>query len=146
MPDVELPLCGHGTLAAAKVIFNSPDLQLKLGGKEELKFRTIRGKTVSARKADDDDRIQITFPHALLTPIALDSLESDKLRSVIAKALHSEDVAVNFMAKGRDGYSHYLMVELDKKEGLEGREIDCQALVRFLREMEILLLLIEFSE
>lgn len=146
MPESELPICGHGTIAAAKAIFDSPNniwpmdgngkIPQEKGEEGLLRFRTIVGKVVTARKivergndGKDVDRIQIAFPHTLVIPILPGTPEADNLQIVLSRALRSETVSARFMGRGGEGYEHYLMVELDESENLEGREVDCEALV-----------------
>ena len=54
-PATELPLCGHGTLAAAAVIFD------KFGNRKRVTFVTRRGVSLTAAPVDGG-RIELRFP------------------------------------------------------------------------------------
>ncbi len=65
-PKMEIPLCGHATLASAKVIFAAHGLS-------EARFTNVEGLELSAR--EQDGRIEMTFPvydtHPATAPPAL---------------------------------------------------------------------------
>ena len=54
-PATELPLCGHGTLAAAAVIFD------KFGNRERVTFVTTKGVSLTAAPVDSGC-IELRFP------------------------------------------------------------------------------------
>ena len=54
-PATELPLCGHGTLAAAAVIFD------KFGNRKRVTFVTRKGVSLTASPVDGG-RIELRFP------------------------------------------------------------------------------------
>ena len=55
-PVTELPLCGHGTVAAAAVIFE------KFGKRRKVTLETKRGVSLMAAPVGDGDRIELRFP------------------------------------------------------------------------------------
>ena len=149
--EVETPLCGHGTLAAAKAIFTAPDLAARVkpgqpvnGNTAEemelLRFQTMSGSIVSARKAtfimpktgSKVEQIQISFPHAPTVCIVSTSPAAAKIRSVLGKALQKPagEVNITYMGHGEGSFKDYLLVELGEGETLEGREIVKDAFVR----------------
>jgi hypothetical protein len=155
--EAEIPLCGHGTLAASQAIFAAPDLAGQLNGKfkengklklnrdvagEEglLRFQTISGTIVSARKTtltlpnsgSEVEQIQISFPHAPTIPITPTSPAGVKIHSALATALQKPagDVDIAYMGHGEGPFDHYLLVELGGRETLDGREIARDAFVR----------------
>lgn len=156
--EIEIPLCGHGTLAAAKAIFAAPDMATQVNMKSSgqlntkvdgntassdglLRFQTINGSIVSARKSTltmpksnktEVEQIQITFPHAPITSIIPTSPAATKIRSALAKALQKPagDVDIKYMGHGEGSFDYYLMVELGDGEILEGRQVEKDAFVR----------------
>jgi len=150
--DVEIALCGHGLLAAAKAIFAAPDLAGLIdrkathskahsesgeagkyidGPEGTLRFMTITGSIVSARKqvilfcGADTECMEVTLPHAPPTPILPASPAANKVRAALSKALQkpAEDVDVKFMGEGEGMFNYYLLVELGEGEKLEGRSV-----------------------
>jgi PhzF family phenazine biosynthesis protein len=71
-PKKEIPLCGHATLASAKIIFNNCPLN-------ELHFKTIENLDLIVRRQNDEiimefpiyDTIEITVPVALPAALGL---------------------------------------------------------------------------
>lgn len=82
-PSVEVPLCGHATLASAHVIFNYLDTS-----KESVTFETQSGTLVARR---DGERIALDFPARRPEPVeapedllaALDARPREVLRSAV---------------------------------------------------------------
>lgn len=133
----ELPLCGHGTLAAAKAVWSSPGLFKESAG--VLRFSTANGYVVSAQRirgagaGGEGQRIKITFPQAPTTSIPFESPMGVKIRGVVAKAFGTKDeVEVRYMGHGTGPYANYLLVELGGSGGfkLEGRAVNTDAIVR----------------
>jgi Phenazine biosynthesis-like protein len=152
--SVEIPLCGHGTLAAAKAIFATPDWAAQVNGKSKpngrangnaegeenlLRFQTITGSIVSACKttftlpktASEVEQIQISFPHAPTVPIVPASPAAAKVRSTLGKALKKPagEVNITYMGHGEGSFKDYLLIELGKGETLQDREIVKDAFV-----------------
>ncbi|KDQ63144.1 hypothetical protein JAAARDRAFT_168655 [Jaapia argillacea MUCL 33604] len=121
--EEEIPLCGHGTMAASKVIFDSPTLSA--GNVSVIKFQTRTGGTVTAKKVDGG-QIEISLPSTTLR--ALGSEEEKRVRAVITRALGKESVSINYMAAGGEGFGRYLMIEVDEKERLAGCKVDIDIL------------------
>ena len=134
----ELQLCGHGTLAAAKIVFES-NREI-----DELEFHTLSGSILTARKCEGGF-IELYLKPAEEVSVSLE--EQSRLHSVLARTFGRE-VAVNYIGCGGEGYEHCnillpmmilvadyfassdLMVELDEKEDLRGLPVDANALVR----------------
>jgi PhzF family phenazine biosynthesis protein len=93
-----IPLCGHGTLAASKVVFSSPEVQAK--GIRTLHFETNLGVTVKAVQLQDGF-IEIDIPTA--SPIGVSASESDRLKTFVDKAF-GRDVVINEIKAGNNGY------------------------------------------
>jgi PhzF family phenazine biosynthesis protein len=107
----ELGICGHGTLAAAKVLF------AQLGPGQEnvdtIHFRCFSGTRLVAMKREDGF-IEIEFPSAV--PVNVSSEEETRLTSLVNKAFGRE-VLIKGIRRGGPGAYHqckyiqvYLMV------------------------------------
>ena len=67
-PTVEVPLCGHATLAAAHVLWSHEDEVI-----ERLAFESLGGElTVWHEKQHDDDLIVMDFPARTIEPCEID--------------------------------------------------------------------------
>jgi len=120
----EIPICGHGTLAAAKILFT------QLGPGQEnvdtIHFRCVSGASLVAIKRDNGF-IEIELPSGVLVKVS--SEEETRLTSVVNKAFGRE-VLINSIRRGGPGvYHYYLIVEIDEKENLGASIIDPNALV-----------------
>ncbi len=108
-PKMEIPLCGHATLASAKVLFATHDLS-------EAQFTTVEGVELAAREVDG--RIEMAFPvygvRSAAAPSAL--LEALGLRAV-------ENVAYN-------EETQILLLEIARAEELAALEPDFAALLQ----------------
>ncbi|KAI0070480.1 Diaminopimelate epimerase-like protein [Panus rudis PR-1116 ss-1] len=115
----EVPLCGHGTLAAAGAIFN-------LGMVPEtvvaLEFRTKSGVSLTAKRVED--RVEITLPAGIVDEVTGE--EGERLKSIIRKAL-GDDVNVRFVGKGGRRYEHFMLAEIDESNNLGGRTVNTDA-------------------
>lgn len=96
----ELPVCGHATLAAAKVLF------AQLGPGEEnvdtIRFQCASGVTLIATKREDGF-IQIEFPSG--APMKVSSEEEAKLSPFVNKAF-GRDVLIKGIRRGGPGAYH----------------------------------------
>ena len=122
-PDVEVPMCGHGSLAAAKAIFTHGSLVP--ASVNTLRFESDKGRVAVARRAEDD-RIEIALDAASLTELSNED-DATKLRAALERAM-GKDVKVKFMGRGDAKYPQYVLVELDVPN-LGALKVDPQALV-----------------
>ncbi len=90
----EIPLCGHGTIAASKAIFASPEVQAK--GIHTVHFKTILGATLKAVRLDDGF-IEIELPASEIESAAPEV--QAKVKSHLDKAL-GRDVRVKDVKVG----------------------------------------------
>ena len=90
----EIPLCGHGTMAASKAIFASPEVQAK--GIHNVHFKTITGATLKAVKLDDGF-IEIELPASDIKSAAPEVYT--KVKNHLDKAL-GRDVGVKDVKVG----------------------------------------------
>lgn len=96
--DYEPSVCGHATLAAAKVIFDLPEV--KAARKSVIHFDTLSGNRLKAA-ALEGGWIEIEIPAA--TPGDVDDEEKKRLKGYIDKAF-GRDVKVKDMATGGSAY------------------------------------------
>jgi len=122
--DIEIPICGHGTLAAAKAVFTRHGLVSEKV--EVIEFLTVSHGVVTARKIDGG-WIEIQLPSTIVEELSLD--EKNGLQPMVAKAFGKDSIAVNFIGKGGKGFEHCLMVELDEIENIAASKVDANALV-----------------
>lgn len=104
-PTVEVPLCGHATLAAAHVVFNHLDFQGK-----EIGFDTKSGRLTVQRS--DDGRLEMDFPAYNAKKVA----PSDELAGILGcwpQAVYS---------------GPFMLVELERAEDVIDLQIDMAAL------------------
>jgi len=118
----EVAICGHGTLAAAKVLFT------QLGPGQEnvdtIHFRCILGARLVAIKREDGF-IEIEFPSGV--PVNVNSEVETRLTLSVNKAFGRE-VLIKSIICGPGVYRNYLIVEVDEKENLGASDIDPRAL------------------
>ena len=98
--DFEPPICGHGTLAAAKVIFDLPEVIA--AGKNVIHFETAFGKRLEATRLEDG-WIQIEIPST--TPSDIDDDEKKRLKGFVDKAF-GRDVKIKDTKMGGSIYEH----------------------------------------
>lgn len=108
-PKMEIPLCGHATLASAKVIFSTQELN-------EVHFRTIQNLNLSV--TESNGRIVMEFPvyetwPAEAPPELLVALGVSGVRNVV----YNQE-------------THILLLELTTPEEVAGLDPDFAALVR----------------
>ncbi|KAJ7757536.1 hypothetical protein B0H16DRAFT_1662420 [Mycena metata] len=116
----EVPLCGHGTVAAARAIFESG---LVADSVEVVEFHTQTAGVMKARKVGNDG-IEIRLPSTTLTEVSAD--ERPKITAALVNAF-GRDVAVKYVGVGGKGFESFLMVELDEQENLGECDVNVPA-------------------
>ncbi|KAJ6541819.1 hypothetical protein B0H19DRAFT_959077 [Mycena capillaripes] len=116
----EIHICGHGTIAAARAVF---ERGLVADSVEIIEFHTLSAGVMKARKVGKD-AIQIRLPSGTLTEVS--SEESPKITAAIAKAF-GRNVAIKYIGAGGKGFDTYLVIELDEQEDLGKCEVDIAA-------------------
>ncbi|MCE7994578.1 MAG: PhzF family phenazine biosynthesis protein [Roseivirga sp.] len=98
-PKMEIPLCGHATLASAKVLFKKTNLS-------EIHFKTVQGLDLFIRQTDGDIVMQFPVyetkpahaPEALLKALGLDEVRNtvynDETRILLLEISDSHVLAV----------------------------------------------------
>ncbi|KAJ7919290.1 hypothetical protein B0H13DRAFT_2249756 [Mycena leptocephala] len=118
----EIPLCGHGTMAAARGIF---ERGLVADSVEVIEFHTLTAGIMRARRVGKDG-IEIRLPSGTLTD--LPSEESPKITAALVKAF-GRDLKIKYLGIGSKDFEGFLVVELDEQENLGKCEVDVPALV-----------------
>jgi len=110
-PEVEMALCGHGTLAAAATVFRDTD-DADAEDVTEIRFEATSGKFLVARKVEKE-RIDLDLDSE--TTEKLSTEEDIKLRGVVAKAL-GKNVPVKYTGRGAGHLKQYALIEVDTLE------------------------------
>lgn len=135
---VEVSLCGHATLAAAKVLFS----QTGMASISMLRFHTPTQGVVAAKKVDGG-LVEIEFPTGTTTELAEE--QKSRIIPLINKAFGRE-VAINYLGASGPPYEHgemttrwiypvaefiitALLIELEEKENLAACKVDAEAFV-----------------
>lgn len=85
-PTTEVPLCGHGTLATAHVIFQRQKSAHRSQRKHKvLRFKTLKGELVVQKSATKKGHLEMDFPAG--SPFAVGGL-SKQLDESLSRALH----------------------------------------------------------
>jgi PhzF family phenazine biosynthesis protein len=122
-PDIEVPLCGHGALAAAAAVFRGAD-GAEREDLTEIRFEATEGKFLVARKVEEDC-IGIDLDSETSEEL---STEGDiKLRGVLAKAL-GKNVPVRYTGRGAGHLKQYALIEVDTLE-LKNIQVNTDAFV-----------------
>lgn len=97
-----VPICGHGTMAAAKAIFERGLVSDKVGV------------------------IEIQLPSTLVEELA--PPEQERISASVRRAF-GKDVAINFIGRGGKGFEVYVLVELAESEDLAACRVVAAELV-----------------
>ncbi|KAN0113814.1 hypothetical protein V8E52_007286 [Russula decolorans] len=110
-PEIEVALCGHGTIAAAAAVFRGAD---GVGAEDltEIRFEATSGKFLVARKVEED-RIEIDLDSETSEELSIE--EDIKIRGVLAKAL-GKNVPVKYTGCGAGHLKQYALIEVDTLE------------------------------
>ncbi|KAG8860906.1 hypothetical protein FRB96_003641 [Tulasnella sp. 330] len=105
----EIVLCGHATLASAKVLFSQPKLVPE--HITTLRFETLSG-ILTAKKVSKEGQIELEFPEAALATVGHDV--SVRVTAAVSEALGAT-VAIRDTRKG----GIFIMVHIDESFDLE---------------------------
>ncbi|KIO15509.1 hypothetical protein M407DRAFT_34906 [Tulasnella calospora MUT 4182] len=117
---IEVPLCGHATLASARVIFSTPEGQQV----DRLEFETLSGTLVAKKVPDGSGKIELDFPASALEEVT----NADELAQVseVVSAAAGGGVSVRGVRKA----GFFLLVEVDPGFDLEGAVVDANPFVK----------------
>ena len=144
MPMYEVELCGHGTIAAAKVILDSA-INLPGLGQESwsptfppreahtVEFITGKGVVVSARKVvmpgevgGEEYWFEIVLPAGKLEKLPTE--EEERVLRIFARAVGKEP-KVEYIGIGQPPFQRDLLIVLDESESIEKLKLDAKVLV-----------------
>lgn len=122
-PEIEVPLCGHGTIAAAAEVFRNAD---GAGAKDltEIRFEATSGRFLVARKAEENS-IEIDLDSETSEELSVE--EDLKIRGVLANAL-GKNVPVKYTGHGAGHLKQYALIEVDTLE-LKNVKVNTDAFV-----------------
>lgn len=110
----ESGICGHGTLAAAGVMFAKPGI-LPVGV-EVVELQTLGHGSLRAMRLDDGwFEIQLVAAGIEELPVE----DYTVVKAALDRA-YGRDVKVKSMVRGKAAFSYYLLVELHVEEDLKG--------------------------
>ncbi|GLB43523.1 putative epimerase, PhzC PhzF homolog [Lyophyllum shimeji] len=118
----ETPLCGHGTLAAAKAVFDKDDVPKDT---ELIEFHTLTRGVMKARRLLGGF-IEIELPSGKTVDV---SAEEHARNSRLVNRAIGKEVAIDRILAGVDAFESYLLFVLDEKENLENLSINATPLV-----------------
>ncbi|THH13978.1 hypothetical protein EW146_g6303 [Bondarzewia mesenterica] len=121
-PCREVPMCGHGTLAAAQAILTQGSLVSQ--SVTTLRFVSSKGRVAVARRVEDS-KIEIALDAGSVTEVT--GADAAKLRTVLARAL-GEDIEIRFTGRGDSNYAQYVLVDVDGTD-LATLEVNTHALL-----------------
>ena len=126
-PELEIQLCGHGTLAAAGALFSGTNLK----GVSAIRFEAHSGKIIIARQMEDA-RVEIELDAERAEPLV--GVEDTQMRGVLARSL-GKDVCVKYVGRGMTHLDMYALIEVDTRD-LKGLKVDTEALVSSIRPLD----------
>ena len=126
-PEMEAPLCGHGTLAAAGAVFRSTK---GAPGPTSIRFEAPTGKLLVARLVEDG-RVEIDLDAGKAEALA--EAEGEQLRDVLARSL-GKDVRVKYTGRGMAHLDKYALIEVDTHD-LKSLKVNTETLVSLLQLM-----------
>ena len=144
-PSREVELCGHGTIAAIKVILDSATNLPGFGQGSKfpvfsspethtVEFTTAKGIVISARKVvipDDvsgkeEDWFEIVLPVGKLKKLPAE--EEERILGIFSRAVGKEP-KVKYIGIGEPPFQTDLLIVLDENENLEQLKVNTEILV-----------------
>ncbi|KAJ7146302.1 hypothetical protein C8R44DRAFT_598846 [Mycena epipterygia] len=116
----EIALCGHGTMAAARAIFERGLIKDSV---EVIEFHTLTAGVMRAYKIGGSC-IEIRLPSTTVSEVSPE--ESLKITAALTKVFGRE-VSIKYIGAGGKGFESYVMVELDEQEKLGKCKVDINA-------------------
>jgi PhzF family phenazine biosynthesis protein len=122
--NIEFPLCGHATLAAAGALF--ADTKRIPSGVTELHFRAQTDRVIARRL--ENGRVEIALRAGRVIPVNNDDEREVQLREALVHAL-GRDVKISCIAAGQAHLSKYVIIEVETTD-LASLHVNTSALVR----------------
>ena len=148
-PNYEIDLCGHGALAAIKVILDSATNSPEFGAEgcqfptfsspetHTVEFTNANGIAVSARKVviphevsgKEEDWFEIVLPAG--KPRELPAEERERVLGIFNRAVGKEP-KVKYIGTGEPPFQDDLIIVLDEDENMDQLKLDAAVLVGIL--------------
>jgi len=144
-PASEVGLCGHGTVAATKVILDSatnlpgfgPESRFPAFSSPEtdtVEFTTGTGVVVSSRKVvipdevsgEEEDWFEIALPAGKLKKLPAE--EEERVLGLFTRAVGKEP-KIKYIGMGEPPFQRDLLIVLDESENVEQLKVDTKVLV-----------------
>ena len=138
-PNREVDLCGHGAIAAMKVILDSAKdspgfgrgsqfLAFSSAETHTVEFTTPNGVVISARKVviEEEDWFEIILPAGKVKNLPAE--EEKRILGILTRAIGREP-RVEYTGAGEHPYQNYLLIVLEESENLEQLKLDIKVLV-----------------
>lgn len=132
-PSVEVPLCGHATLASARVLFSDPSLTPE--SVTTLKFETLSG-VLTAKKVEGGRKIELELPTIVGAAVTGD--HAARVAEAVSEAVGG---SVGIRGVQKEDAQAILLVQVDPAFDLEGAKVDATPFVRVSSFRTFLLLL-----
>ncbi|KAG9000348.1 hypothetical protein FRB94_011978 [Tulasnella sp. JGI-2019a] len=128
-PASEVPLCGHATLASARVLFAEP--RLAPTNVTTLKFETLSG-VLTAQKVKGGGDIELEFPASTLTAIGPDAFA--EVAEVVCEAAGG-----SVSIRDVQGAGFFLLVHVDEGFDLEHASVNASPFLKLASYKAIIL-------
>ena len=144
-PNYEVELCGHGTVAAMKVILDSATNSPGFGEGSQFpafaspetyaaEFTTTKGTVVSALKVviphevsgKEEDWFEIVLPAGKLKRLPAE--EEERVLDILSRAMGKEP-KVEYIGIGEPPFQRDLLIVLDENENIDQLKLDAKVLV-----------------
>jgi PhzF family phenazine biosynthesis protein len=122
-PKVEVKLCGHATLGAAKTLFATPDMLPATV--KTLSFHTLSGLLDAQRL--DDGRFELCFPAGNTKLVQL----SEQTRQTLGTAVGTGTPILG-IHEGTEEFKGWLVVEVEPSVDLKSLPVDIAAVVSLI--------------
>ena len=145
VPNLEVWLCGHGTIAALKVILDSATNLPGFGDGSQfptfsspethtVEFTNTKGIVLSARKVvishevsgKEEDWFEIVLPAGKLRELPAE--ERERVIGIFNRAVGKE-LKVEYIGNGEPPFQRDLLIVLDEDENIDQLEFDVKVLV-----------------
>jgi len=123
-PAMEIRLCGHATLASAKVLFATPNMIAS--HIREIKFSTLSGE-LSARRVVGNN-VELEFPAGMMKRADDDLI--GRVTTLVHSALCSSPVIKDVFVGVEKAYEGYALVNVENDFDLETAQVDVSFFVR----------------
>ena len=138
--NYEVDLCGHGTIAASKVVFDSVTNSPGFGQGSQfpafcspethtLEFTTTEGVVISSRQVvfEDEEWFEIVLPAGKARDATHE--EEGRILAAFARAMGKEP-RIKYLGVGEPPFQHHLLVVFEESENIEHLKfVDAKALV-----------------